>query len=73
MENIAQLSDTERKELFAETAIQKNISPAIIEKNFWVCWTLKRIFEHQSCTMKHIALLITHSHQDTHDTITICI
>ncbi len=48
MENIAQLSDTERKELFAETAIQKNISPAIIEKDFWVCWTLKRIFEHPS-------------------------
>ncbi len=46
MERTAQLSDTERKELFAETANIKGISPAIIEKDFWVCWTLKRVFEH---------------------------
>lgn len=46
MENTAQLTDSQRKELFAETANIKGISPAIIEKDFWVCWTLKRIFEH---------------------------
>ncbi len=34
MENIAQLSDTERKELFAETAIQKNISQQLLKKTF---------------------------------------
>lgn len=45
METIAQLSSTEREELFAETATKNGISPAIIEKDFWVCWTLKRIFE----------------------------
>ena len=48
MEKTAQLTDSERKELFSETANIKNISPAIIEKDFWVCWTLKRIFEHQT-------------------------
>ena len=45
-EKTAQLTDTERKELFSETANIKGISPAIIEKDFWVCWTLKKIFEH---------------------------
>ena len=48
MEKTAQLTDIERKELFSETANIKSISPAIIEKDFWVCWTLKRIFEHQT-------------------------
>lgn len=48
MEKTAQLTDSERKELFSETANLKGISPAIIEKDFWVCWTLKRIFEHQT-------------------------
>ncbi len=46
MEKTAQLTDIERKELFSETANIKSISPAIIEKDFWVCWTLKRVFEH---------------------------
>jgi len=41
-EKTAQLTDTERKELFSETANIKGISPAIIEKDFWVCWTLKK-------------------------------
>ncbi len=48
MEKTAQLTDIERKELFSETANIKSISPAIIEKDFWVCWTLKRIFERQT-------------------------
>jgi len=46
VEKTAQLTDIERKELFSETANIKSISPAIIEKDFWVCWTLKRVFEH---------------------------
>jgi len=46
VEKTAQLSDIERKEVFSETANIKSISPAIIEKDFWVCWTLKRVFEH---------------------------
>ena len=34
----------ERSELFLETAIQKNITPAIAEKDFWVTFILERIF-----------------------------
>lgn len=46
MESVARLSTTERRELFAETAARKGMTPAIAEKDFWVCWTLGRLFAH---------------------------
>jgi hypothetical protein len=46
MESVARLSSAERRELFAETAARKGITPAIVEKDFWVCWTLGRLFAH---------------------------
>jgi len=50
MEKIAALPSTQRQELFSETAARKGVFPAIIEKDFWVCWTLSRLFadEHLS-------------------------
>ena len=30
--------------MFAETAERKDVAEAIIEKDFWVCWTLKQLF-----------------------------
>jgi len=45
MEKIAVLSNDERRQIFSETASRMNVNPAIAEKDFWVCWTLKRIFE----------------------------
>lgn len=44
MDDIARLSLTDRADLFAEVARQRGLTPAIIEKDFWVCWTLKRLF-----------------------------
>ncbi len=44
MQGIAELSGKDRRELFAETAAQKNTTPAIIEKDFWVSWVLNRLF-----------------------------
>jgi hypothetical protein len=35
----------ERADLFAETADRKGLSDAVVEKDFWVCWTLKQLFE----------------------------
>jgi len=35
---------TDRADLFAAAAAQRGLSPEIIEKDFWVCWTLKRLF-----------------------------
>ncbi|MHB1233659.1 MAG: nucleotidyl transferase AbiEii/AbiGii toxin family protein [Burkholderiales bacterium] len=46
MESVARLSAAERSELFAETAVRKHMTPAVVEKDFWVCWTLGRLFVH---------------------------
>ncbi len=46
MESVVRLSSAERRELFAETAVRKGMTPAIVEKDFWVCWTLGRLFAH---------------------------
>jgi nucleotidyltransferase AbiEii toxin of type IV toxin-antitoxin system len=43
MDKWAKALTTDREALFIETAAQKNISPEIIEKDFWVCWTLLQI------------------------------
>ena len=44
MESVARLSSAQRSELFTETAARKKMTPAIVEKDFWVCWTLGRLF-----------------------------
>ena len=46
MESVALLSAIELRELFSETAAYKGMTPAVVEKDFWVCWTLGRIFIH---------------------------
>lgn len=45
MDKIANLEARQRRELFQETAARKGIHPAVVEKDFWVCWVLKHIFE----------------------------
>ncbi len=45
MDKIANLEASQRRELFQETAARKGIHPAVVEKDFWVCWVLKHIFE----------------------------
>jgi len=44
MESVACLSSIERRELFVETAARAHMTPAVVEKDFWVCWTLGRLF-----------------------------
>ena len=44
MDGVAQLSAQERAELFTQTAAEKGIQAVIVEKDFWVCWTLSRLF-----------------------------
>lgn len=46
MESVARLSPKDRGDLFTETAVRKGMTPAIVEKDFWVCWTLGRLFAH---------------------------
>src|ERR1043165_7341133 len=45
MDTVAALPTAERIELFQESANKRGVSRQIIEKDFWVCWTLKRLFQ----------------------------
>lgn len=44
MDTWAKAAPKDREALFNETASIKGISPDIVEKDFWVCWTLLQIF-----------------------------
>lgn len=45
MDDIARLSGRDRSELFSTASgIRGDMLPALVEKDFWVCWALKRIF-----------------------------
>ncbi len=40
-----ELSADERRLYIEQAAIQKNVSPVIMEKDFWVCWLLGILFD----------------------------
>ncbi len=44
MRKIARLEDSERRELFRNTADKMGLNDAIVEKDFWVCFTLDYLF-----------------------------
>lgn len=44
MRKIACLSDDDRRELFRNTADKIGLNDAIVEKDFWVCFTLDYLF-----------------------------
>jgi hypothetical protein len=44
MDDFAQRSSGDRADLFRAVATQRGLNAAIVEKDFWVCWTLKRLF-----------------------------
>jgi hypothetical protein len=44
MDKVACLTADDRAALFNETGAALGLANMIIEKDFWVCWTLKRIF-----------------------------
>lgn len=48
MDKILQLTQEERRDLFSETAARKGMTPAIAEKDFWVTWTLWKIFSNST-------------------------
>src|ERR1700675_4217378 len=39
------LPSDERRLYIEQAAIRRNVSPVIMEKNFWVCWLLGILFE----------------------------
>ncbi|MCX5855827.1 MAG: nucleotidyl transferase AbiEii/AbiGii toxin family protein [Deltaproteobacteria bacterium] len=44
MDQFVRLSGDERRLYFVQTAERMQLSPQIIEKDFWVCWTLRELF-----------------------------
>ena len=54
MKNVANLDRADREELFLVTAREKKLPEAVIEKDFWVCWTLDYLF-HDSPWKDHLA------------------
>lgn len=45
IETVAALSTTERAEVFTLTSENTGLVEAAVEKDFWVCWTLHRLFK----------------------------
>lgn len=44
MKRVANLSDKNRVDLFSQTAYKMHLVPAIVEKDFWVCYMLDFLF-----------------------------
>lgn len=44
MDDVARLPPVDRADLFSATASRRRLRLEIIEKDFWVCWSLKRLF-----------------------------
>ena len=45
MDDFAQIPIEESTTYFEQAAAELNLTPIVIEKDFWVCWTLRRLFE----------------------------
>src|SRR5438477_9378267 len=41
------LSADERRLYIEQAAVRRNVSPVVLEKDFWVCWLLGILFESQ--------------------------
>jgi hypothetical protein len=44
MNHLASMSIEDRRVVFAETAERLQIKPVMVEKDFWVSWTLAVLF-----------------------------
>lgn len=44
MRNVANDSSQDLRQLFTEVAVERKLTPGIIEKDFWVCWVLDYLF-----------------------------
>jgi len=44
LDKFAQFPSSELEAYFTEAAAQLRLPPHVVEKDFWICWTLKRVF-----------------------------
>lgn len=45
MDRFARLPASDRREIIQERATQMDVDFTIVEKDFWVCWSLKSLFD----------------------------
>lgn len=45
MDKFITLAEQDKREAFSEAATRRGVLPIIIEKDFWVCWTLKHLLD----------------------------
>ena len=45
MRDVARFGEKDRSDLFRATAEKMAVDAAIVEKDFWVCWTLDYLFQ----------------------------
>lgn len=45
MKHVAKFSDNDKRRLFRNTADKMGLNDAIVEKDFWVCFTLDYLFQ----------------------------
>ena len=43
-DSVALWSEQDRRDLFEQTAVQRGLTAVIVEKDYWVCWTLGLLF-----------------------------
>ena len=48
LEIIADLSPEERSELIRQSAAEIGMNESSVEKDFWVCWVLQRVFSDEA-------------------------
>ena len=44
MDDFAKLSDSDRNDAFLAASERRRIGAGLLEKDFWVCWTLRRLY-----------------------------
>ena len=44
MDRVANLPTEQRADLFREAGARRGTGSAVTEKDFWVCWVLKKLF-----------------------------
>ncbi len=44
MKSVLELTRTQRRELFVTAAQKLGFIALVVEKDFWVCWTLRELF-----------------------------
>ena len=57
MNKVALLSTDDRRHLFQEASFTLGMTPAIVEKDFWVTWVLNRLFSNETLANQRLMLI----------------